>query len=344
MRRRRVLVVMHEELIPPESTAGLDEAEIYRWKMEFDALSALRGLGHEVIPLGVSDDLAPIRRGIEEHKPHLVFNLLGHFQGITLYDAHVISWLELRRTPYTGCNPRGLLLSSDKVLSKKILAWHRIPIPGFKTFRRGLTIRAPRRLRFPLFVKSAAEHASIGIAQASIVHTEDALVERVRFVHESIGTDALAEEYVEGRELYVGVLGNQRLTVFPTWEMTFESLPKGTAPIATSKVKWSVTYQEKLGVKTALAKGLPPALEAKIPKLARRIYKALGLSGYARIDLRLDAGGRVFVLEANANPDLSRDEDFAESARATGVEYPDLLQRIMNLGVRYMPAWKEEEA
>lgn len=342
-RRLRVLLLMHEELVPPDSIKDVPEEEVYKWKVEWDVLSTLKQEGHETFPLGVRDELRPIRKAIHEHKPDVVFNLLGHFQGITAYDAHVVSWFELSHLPYTGCNPRGLLLSSDKVLSKKILSFHRIPSPAFQTFKRGRQVRMRKRLEFPLFVKSAAEHASIGIAQASIVQSEEALRERVSFIHDTVGTDALAEHYIEGRELYVAVLGNDRLKVFPIWELTFENLPKGTAPIATSRVKWNVAYQKKVGVTTGPAKDLPEGAEARISRLAKRIYRALGLSGYARIDMRLDANGQIWVLEANANPDLSLDEDFAESARSTGLEYPDLLHRIMSLGIRYAPAWKEEK-
>jgi D-alanine-D-alanine ligase len=342
MRKCRVLVLMHKELIPPDTDEGVTLRELHKWKMEFDVVQHLKKLGHDVLMVGVEDELAPIRLAIEAFDPHVVFNLLGHFQGITLYDAYVVSWLELRRMAYTGCNPRGLLLSSDKVMAKKVLSWHRIPMPGFRVFPRGLKVKAPRRLPFPLFVKSAAEHASIGIAQASIVHDEDALRERVTFIHERIGTDALAESYVEGRELYVGVLGNRRVTVLPIWELTFKSLPRGTKAIATSRLKWDVDYQEKVGADTGPAKGLDAALTSRIHRLARRIYRALGLSGYARIDLRLDAEGRVFVLEANANPDLSLDEDLALSAAEAGIAYPDLIQRVMNLGMKYAPPWKGE--
>lgn len=342
MRKLRILLLLHEELMPPDSIKGVPEEEVYKWKVEWDVLSTLRQMGHDVNPLGVKDELAPIRVAIEEFRPHVVFNLLGHFQGITAYDAHVVSWIELRHVPYTGCNPRGLMLSSDKVLSKKILSFHRIPSPAFATFKRGRKMKVPKRLEFPMFVKSAAEHASIGIAQASIVRDQAALEERVGFIHDHVGTDAIVEQYIEGRELYVGVLGNDRLKVFPVWELSFGNLPKGTAPIATSQVKWNVAYQKKLGIDTGPAKDLPDGVEAKITKLAKRLYKALGLTGYARIDLRLDADGEVWVLEANANPDLSLDEDFALSAQAVGIEYPDLLQRVMNLGMRYAPAWKEE--
>jgi D-alanine-D-alanine ligase len=292
-----------------------------------------------VVQLGVGDELAPIRRAIDEHRPHVAFNLLRSFHDIGVYDAHVISYLELLRMPYTGSNPRGLLLASDKALSKKILSYHRIRVPGFFVFPLGGKFKKPRRVDFPLIVKTVDEHASLGIAQASIVSDQDSLEERVRFMHESFASDVIAEEYIEGRELTIGVLGNDRLTTFPAWELTFSNLPKTSEPIATAKVKWDLEYQKKVGLETGPAE-LDPKARELLARTAKRIYRALGLSGYARIDVRMDAEARVFVLEANPNPDLCANEDFACSAAAAGVAYPRLVQKILNLGAGYKPAWK----
>jgi D-alanine-D-alanine ligase len=339
----RVLVLMHEEFVPPESIEGLTEDEIHPFKMEYDVLHALEALGHEVRSLPVKDELAPIRAAIDEFQPHIAFNLLRYFHDIAIYDAHVISYLELLKTPYTGSNPRGLLLANDKALSKKILAYHRIRVPSFHTFRRGSRISVPKRLKLPSIVKAVAEHASLGIAQASIVYDGSALKERVAFVHDRLGTDAIAEEYIEGREFTVGVLGNQRLTTFPVWELRFENLPPGTEPIATARVKTDFKYQEKLGVKTGRARDLSPAKETEIARMAKRIYRALELSGFARIDLRMDTEERVFTLEANPNPDICFGEDFAESAEMAGYDYEALIQKIVSLGRSYRPAWKTDE-
>ncbi len=340
MKKLRVLVLMHQEFVPPESIDGLTEEEIHPFKMEYDVLRALEVLGHDVRPLAVADELAPIRAAIDEFQPHIAFNLLRFFHDIGIYDAHVVSYLELLKTPYTGSNPRGLLLASDKALSKKILSYHRIRVPTFHAFRRGSRIAVPKKMAFPVIVKTVAEHASLGIAQASIVYDADSLRERVTFVHERLGTDAIAEQYIDGRELTVGAIGNQRLTTFPIWELSFESLPAGTEPIATARVKSDFKYQEKLGVKTARARGLSPAKESEIERMTKRIYRALDLSGFARIDLRMDAEERVYVLEANPNPDLCYGEDFAESAEAAGFGYEELIQKIVTLGRGYRPAWK----
>lgn len=341
MRRQRVLVLMHHDLVPPDSIEGLSPQEIHPFAMEYDVLQGLAELGHEVQGVGVRDELAPIRAAIDAFRPHIVFNLLMHFHGVGIYDAYVVSYLELLRRAYTGCNPRGLLLANDKAVAKTLLSYHRIPTPRFFVVRRDRRPRPPRGPAFPLFVKSAAEHSSTGIAQASVVRDEASLAERVAFVHEHVGTDAIVEEYVEGRELNVSVLGNRRLRVFPVWELRFTKLPEGTEPIATSKVKWDLEYQKRLGIETGPAGDLPEEVVARIQRLARRVYRVLGLSGFARIDFRLAPDGRLVVLEANPNPDLCHDEDFADAAKADGLAYPALLERVMSLGLRYAAPWKE---
>lgn len=340
MRRLRVLVLIHEDLIPPDSIEGVSDKEMAAWKTEWDVLAGLTNLGHDVRPLGVSSDLGIIRDTIVEFKPHIAFNLMEEFHGVGLYDQHVVSFLELMKVPYTGCNPRGLMLAHDKALSKKILSYHRIAVPDFHVFPLRKAVRRPRRLQFPLLVKSATEDASLGISQASIVYNDEKLKERIDFVHQQLATDALVEEYIDGRELYVGIIGNRRLQTFPIWEMLFDNMPEGVARIATAKVKWDHKYQEKHGIMTARAKNLPPGLEERLPKLCKKVYRTLDMTGYARMDFRLSQDGKVYVLEANPNPNLAYGEDLAESAHAAGIEYEDLLQRILNLGLQYQAGWK----
>ena len=340
MKSLRALVVVHADLLPPATLEGHSDKEIAEWRTEYDVIGALQQAGHTVQPLGVLDSLTELRSALLEGRPDVVFNLLEEFNGIVTYDQHVVAFLELMRQPYTGCNPRGLLLARDKVLCKQLLAIHRIPSPQFAVFRRAERFHVPRRLRFPLFVKSATEDASLGIAQASVVDDAQKLRERVQFMHEQIKSDALVEEYIEGRELYVGVLGNERLSRLPVWEMEFGSLPESLPAIATRKVKWDRAYQQKYGITTREARELPPLLLARIDRLARRIYRALHLSGYARIDFRLRADGSLYVLEANPNPNLEQTEDFAASAQAAGVGYGKLLERIVRLGVAYRAEWR----
>jgi D-alanine-D-alanine ligase len=265
--------------------------------------------------------------------------LLEEFHRVVTYDYAIVSYLELMRQHYTGCNPIGLMLSRNKAFTKRILSYHRIPTPHFAVFPVGKPVQRPKRLEFPILVKSATEDASLGIAQASIVGDDRSLAERVKFVHEYVGSDALAEQYVEGRELYVGIIGNQRLQSLPTWELDFSKMPEDAARIATAKVKWDLEYRKKYGIDTGPAKDLPRGTEARIAKMCKRVYRALNMTGYARMDLRLRSDGRVYFLEANANPDLAYGEDLAESAESAGISYEALLQRIINLGLRYRAAW-----
>jgi D-alanine-D-alanine ligase len=337
MRRLRVLVLMHKDLVPPESPSG-DEPSRAEWKTEYDVVSTLRKLGHEVKPLGVKSDLGVIRSAVEEWEPHIAFNLLEEFDGVAVYDQNVVSYLELLHMPYTGCNPRGLMLARDKVLSKKIFSFHRIPFPEFIVVPQGRMVKRPKWLSFPLIVKSVSEEASLGISQASIVQDDDKLKERVAFIHQSVGTGALIERYIEGRELYVGVLGNGHLQVLPVWELKMDNLPDDARRIATERVKWSRKYQDKYGITSKEAKGLPEGKIEAIQHLAKRVYRALGLSGYARIDMRMDENGNLYVLEANPNPQIAHNEDFADSAEKANYPYKNLLQELLNVGLRWRPA------
>ncbi len=334
VKRRRIIVLVHQSLIPPEEVGDLSDEQIAPFKTELEVRKGLRALGHEVMMVGLSDELAPLRTAIEEFKPHVVFNLLEEFDGEAIFDAHVVGYLELQRAPYTGCNPRGLLLARDKALSKKVLAYHRIQVPRFRVFPRYRKIKRPQRLEFPLIVKSLIEEGSYGISQASVVHTDKALEERVAFIHEKIRTDAVVEQYIEGRELYVSILGNHRLQVLPTWEIFLDQLPDDASKIATRKVKWNLEYQQKYGVRIGRAKGLSEEMERRIARLSRRICRRLGTDGCVRIDFRLDESGGLYFLEANPNPDIGEFEEFAGAAKAAGMSYPNLLQKIVNLGIR----------
>ena len=333
MKRLRILALMHPQLVPPASLDGHTPEEINVWKTEFDVVSHLRSAGHDVRPLGVQYELLPLRDAVEQVQPHVVFNLLEEFHGEVLFDQNVVSYLELLKVPYTGCNPRGMIISRGKALSKKLVAYHRIRVPNFAVFAMGRKARRPPRLRFPLIVKSLIEHASVGIAQASVVDSDEKLAERVRFIHDRVGTDAIAEQFIEGRELYVSVMGNARLTAFPAWELVAEKKPDDAPLIATAKVKHDLEYQARHGIEIRAA-NLTSEQAAHLEHVSKRIYKILELSGYARIDFRLGGDGQFYFLEANPNPEIAEREEFASAAKAADVGYPELLQRIVNLGLR----------
>jgi D-alanine-D-alanine ligase len=334
MKKLRVVVLMHPSLIPPESLEGYAEREAYEWKTEFDVVATLRELGHEVRPLGLSDELTPIRQVIEEWKPDIFFNLLEEFHGRQEFDHHVVSVLELMQVPYTGCHPRGLMLARDKALSKKLLAYHHLSVPKFAVYPRGRRVVRPRGLDFPLIVKSQVHEASLGISQASIVDTDEKLRERVAFIHQRNGSDAIAEQYIDGREFYVGIIGNQRLQVLPVWELLFENLPPGASPIATASVKHNPDYQRRRGIYQQAAEDLPDGLREHVIRTTRRIARILDLDGYNRVDYRLGADGKLYFLEANPNPDIAKSEEFASAAEEAGHSYPQLIQKILMLGLQ----------
>jgi D-alanine-D-alanine ligase len=344
MRKLRVLLLCHEDLVPPESWEGLDPDAIHPWRAEFSIASAMRELGHEVHVAGASDDVHAIGRAVEDVRPHVVFNQLVELRDEGAFAVHVVAYLELLGVPYTGCNPLGLSLARDKALAKRLLRQQGVPTPEFHVFPKGRAVRAPKGLAWPWIVKSLEEESSRGLSQDSVVRGEDELARRVRFVHEEVGTAAIAERYVAGRELTVGILGNDRVETLPVWELHFRNLPKGTLPIATERVKWNRAYQKKLGVASGPA-WIEPAVAERVAEVARDSFRALRLSGYARLDLRLPEDGDVQVIEANPNPDLADVEDFALAAAHGGTPYPRLIQRIVDLSLAYpAPGRKRRDA
>ena len=330
----RIMVLLTHELMPPEVIPEGVEKEKQPWRTEYDVITALKSMGHEVYPVGLQSDLAVIANAREQHKPHVAFNLLEEFDGHALFDQHVVSYLELLKQPYTGCNPRGLTLAHDKALTKKILSFHRIAVPGFGVFPKGQKVVRPTRLKFPLLVKSVIEEGSVGISQASVVHDDEKLAERVEFIHRTTESHAIAEQYIEGREIYVSVIGNKRLQTYTPWELVIKNLPEGSLNIATGRLKWNPDYQRKVGLVTKPA-DLSEELQRNLESISKRIYRHLNLSGYARMDYRLSNNGQFYLLEANPNPQIARNEDFADSAAHCGLSYCQLLQKILTLAVSY---------
>lgn len=337
MKKLRVLMLMDAEFVPPDDIEQLDPEARKKVRAEWDVFSTLRDLGHEVRKVGLYDDLAPIRDAVTDFKPHVAFNLLEGFRDFHVFDQHVVAYLELIDQRYTGCNPRGLTIARDKALTKKIMAYHRIHAPAFAVFPRGRRITRPKKLKFPLLVKSINVEGSVGIAQASVVDDEQKLRERVQFIHDHLGTAAIAEQYIQGREVYIGMLGNQRLRTLPAWEMFFEKANKEMHCIATDKAKWDPKYQDRWGIMIGPAANLPEDVKKQIPNLCRRIYRNLGLTGYARLDFRLTEQGQMYLIEANPNPQIAQGEEFAESAREAGIAYPQLIQQILKLGLSHRP-------
>lgn len=335
MKPQRVLVLVHRDLVPPENLDGIEEPSKEPWRTEYGVTATIRKLGHEARVLGVYDDLGLIRRTVEEYAPTILFNLLEEFGGEAVLDQNVVSYIETLGVPHTGCNPMGLLIARDKALSKKLLTYHRIRVPQFQVFAKGAAVRRSRSLPFPIFLKSLVEDASLGISRQSIVQDEESLAERVAFIHEKVDTHAIGEQYIPGRDLYVGVIGNDRLKTLPPLELEFTQADDDAPQIATRRAKFDTKYQEKMGIRTVVSK-LPADVLSHVHRTTRRIFKILCLNGYARMDFRITEDHQIYFLEANPNPELAAGEDFAMAAEKAGLKYKALIERILQLGL----AWR----
>ena len=297
---------------------------------EADVLNCLERLGHEVQTLAVFDDVVSIIQKLKDFVPDVVFNLTESFHSNRAHEPNIPALLDLMRVRYTGARPDGLILCKDKGLAKKVLLYHRLRVPHFVISPESRPLKRLRRFIFPAFVKPVAEESSDGIARASFAKSEEEALERAHFIHEKFQCDALIEEYIEGRELYLSVMGNTKLTVFPPREIFFEEMPEDEPKFATFKAKWDDAYRKKWGIKNGPASDLPDGIQEKLSRTARKVYRVLKIRGLGRIDVRLTASGEIVIIEANPNPSLAREEDFAQSAETAGVEYDQLIQKILD--------------
>lgn len=335
MKKKLKVLALFDAIRPTTIDQDLSkEMKTEDWKTEAHLLKALGTLEYPTEHLAIFDDLHLLRQKIESFAPDVLFNLVDQFKNNRGFDQNIVSFFEMQDIPFTGCGSSGLLLSKHKGISKKILSYHHIHVPEFVVIPRGQRIGRPRRLKFPLVVKPTKEEASLGISQASFVESDEQFRERVAFLHEKYDADVIAERYVDGRELYVSVMGNRRLTVFPIRELVFREIPADEPRMATYNAKWDEAYRKRKGLENQFAEGLDPAVVAQIEETSRRVYRLLTIDGYARIDFRLTPTNELYFIEANPNAHLAEDEDFAQSAAKAGVSYPQLIDRIVRLGMK----------
>jgi D-alanine-D-alanine ligase len=297
---------------------------------EASVVKCLGRLNHDIETLAVFDNVSAIVEKLKTYAPDIVFNLTETFRHDRSYEPNIPALLELMKVRYTGSGPEALLLCKDKALTKKVLAYHRVRSPRFLVSHRAHPLRRLRRFIFPAFVKPVGQEGSDGISKASFVREEEEAIERVRFIHQKFDCDALIEEYVDGRELYLSVLGNHRLQVFPSREIFFDQVPEDAPKFATFSAKWNEQYRKKWGIRNGPAESLEEGVQKNLPDLARKVYRLLKIRGFGRIDVRLTPQGEVFVIEANPNPSLAQDEDFAQSAAQAGISYDELIQKILD--------------
>lgn len=323
-----ITVLMDSACIPDEDPDFTGDAGDE--STEHHVVNALRALEHEVSVLGVGESVGEFVNALLEKKPDMVFNLTEEFRGNRLMDRNIVAILEMAGIPFTGTGPTGLMLCRHKGLCKQLLSPHGIHVPAFFVFPPRCAIHVPRKLKYPMVIKPAYGDGSDGISNASLVRDESALKERVQMIHERWKQPAIAEEYIEGRELYVSVIGNSRLQVLPPRELFFKKKEEtGEGPVlATYKVKWDEEYQKKWGIKFGFAELEEPILK-KISRACSKVYRTLQINDYGRLDLRLTQDNRIVILEANANPDIAYGEELAEAAEKTGIKYNQLINRVL---------------
>ena len=286
---------------------------------------------HEVSVLALTEGVPALIAGLEERRPDLVFNLLEAFGDRLQADLEIAALLDLLGWRYTGSGPGELFLQQDKGLSKKVFAYEKILYPDFAIFTRDAGFETGGNLRMPLFVKPLRADASIGIGADALVRDTTALMERVLAIHKEQGDEALVEEYIEGREFYIGVLGNGEPQALPPIEMDFSGLPEGAPRVADSAAKWETDSEAYKGTQSVIAEGLSDELMAKLQKVALDAYRALRIRDYGRVDLRLTPTGDIYVIEVNANCYLEKGSEFATAAKAAGIEYPELVRKIAEM-------------
>lgn len=332
---KRVLMVFD---LPYAVKPGYDYAEEFANPngsyTENDVYRALLESGYEVHRLSLYDDVRPLLETARELRPDVIFNLCETFHNVTQWDKNIAALIELLQLPCTGASSAALFLCNDKSLCKKILRFHRVRTLRFHTYYRGYKIWQPKTLKLPCIVKPLTEEASRGISQASVVDDEKSLIARVQMIHERMNLDAIAEEYIEGRELYVSVIGDRALRVLPPRELSFGQMAEDEPRIATYKAKWDEAYRQRWGIRNHFAENLPPELLARIQEVCKRAYRALNIRSYARFDLRLTPSGQVYVIEPNVNPCIARDDELAQSAEKIGIAYPSLIRMLVNQALR----------
>jgi len=319
--------------LDPNETLSPERLKEEQRPTEAEVMESLVRLGHSVETLAVFDNVTHIVEKLNTCLPDVVFNLCESFHHNRAHEPNIPALLELMKVRYTGSGPDALMLCKDKAITKKVLAYHHLRVPGFVVSHRQSPLRRLKRFKFPAFVKPCSEESSDGISKASFARDEREAIERAQFIHQKFDCDALIEEYIDGRELYIGVLGSRRLTVLPPREVFFDNMPADVPRFATYHAKWNDAYRKKWGITNGAAQELPPGVERDLRKIARNVYGWLKIRGCGRLDVRLTSEGELFVIEVNPNPSLSQDEDFAQSAAAAGMDYDALITTILSLAM-----------
>jgi len=322
----------YEEYPGANAEAASKKKRKKKKKTDIEAISdALRDLGHEPSTLAIDGRPATLTR-VRNSDADLFFNLVESYAGDDTMEMHFAAYLDLIGKKYTGAGPQGSYLAMDKSIAKKIVRYHELYTPYSAVVNKGRVEHA-QDIRFPVIVKPASEDASKGIDASSVVNSVKELLERISYIHDEFDSAALLEEYIEGREIYAAVLGNDKPEALPLVELDLSKLPDGMPRIAGYEVKFDVNTEAYKRTKSAPARDLDEEITTRIQDAAVTAYRALKLRDYGRIDLRLAESGRVYVIEANPNPWLDPAAEFAMAAKESGRSYTETIGQIIELAI-----------
>jgi len=333
--RKLKIAILYDEIEDKEKAEA--EAQGKKFPLAYKQVEeALQGRGHAVDVLSVKSDVIDLVSKIRDLDCDIIFNLCETFGGVSQHEQNVAALLELLKRPFTGAGSIGLALSQDKELSKKILAFHGIESPKYAVIDSG-KVEWSDDLRFPVLLKPVAQDGSVGIDSKAVVHNIKELMERISLIHSEYHSPALIEEYIDGREIYVGVLGNEKVEPLPIFEMGFSESPQNEPKIASTEAKWEEESEAARNTYEFFPADIPEDVYKKIQETAAMAFRLLKLRDYGRIDMRLrqdkEGNWEYFIIEANGNPHLEIESELPRAAMKQGLEYADLLERIIELAL-----------
>lgn len=327
----KILLIFDVDSKPKKDTNYACFLKREEWFGEREVIRGLKRLGHDIKILGLYDDLAILLAEIKNNFPDLVFNFCKRFKNNSDYGPHIITLLELLRVKFTGSGSLGTSICKDKALSKKILTYHNIPVPQFIVSQKKSPLKRLSPFKYPAIVKPLNMGGSAGISQSSYVRNERACLKRIEFIHSRFGVDAIVEEFIDGREIHMSILGNQRILVLPPREVSFNHFPKNMPKIDSENTKWYKIYRSKGSTYYCPARNIPQKILQKLNETSKKIGRLLHIKGHARIDFRINHSGEIYFLEANSNPGFAKDDNFIHAAKDYGLDYLALLEKIIGV-------------
>ncbi|MCX6135020.1 MAG: ATP-grasp domain-containing protein [Ignavibacteriales bacterium] len=330
--------VTRAQVISANQAQSVDLSEVGVLEERAQVQDALSKTGYKTSLFNMNSDIKRLIQFIEEKEPDLIFNLCESVGDEATHEMFVAGLYELMGVPYTGAGAFALGTCQNKARTKQILSFYDIKVPKFALYKNANeVVEDSFNLKFPVIVKPSLEDASVGIDNGSVVDNFPALKKRVRHIFQNFDQPALVDEYIEGRELNVAIIGNRRPIILPISEIDFSGLPAELPKIVTYAAKWLEGTDEYKGTVGVCPAQIPPEVEKQAKEIALQAYRVMGCRDYARVDMRLDKNNNLYVIEVNPNPDISDDAGFARSARAYGYSFDEIINKIVEYALERTP-------